>query len=73
MCCAAVAATVLLRRGVAVAKDQAEAPKEKKICQVRRRCNSRIADRRICQTKAEWDAAPRRPSATPSAVGVTAD
>ena len=51
---AAVAATVLLG-GMAGAKDQAEAPKEKKICRTSEDSTSRIAVKRICKTKAEWE------------------
>jgi hypothetical protein len=52
---AAVAATMLVG-GIAVAKDKPEAPKEKKICQVIESANGRIPERRICKTKAEWEA-----------------
>lgn len=51
---AAVAATVLLG-GMAGAKDKPEAPKEKKICRTEGDSTSRIAARRICRTKAEWE------------------
>jgi hypothetical protein len=51
---AAVAATVLMG-GAAVARDQGEAPKEKKICRTSEDSTSRIAPKRICRTKAEWE------------------
>jgi hypothetical protein len=53
---AAVAATMLVG-GVAVAGEKPKAPKEKKICQVIESANGRIPERRICKTKAEWEAA----------------
>jgi hypothetical protein len=51
---AAVAATVLLG-GMAGAKDQPQAPKEKKICRIQDDSTSRITAKRICRTKAEWE------------------
>jgi hypothetical protein len=52
---AAVAATMLMG-GVAIAKDKPEgASKEKKICRTEGDSTSRIAAKRICRTKAEWE------------------
>ena len=52
---AAVAATILLG-ATAGAKDKPEgAPKEKKICRTEGDSTSRIAAKRICRTKAEWE------------------
>ncbi len=49
-------AALSLAGGVAVAKDKPAASKEKKICQVQESANGRIPERRVCKTKAEWDA-----------------
>lgn len=52
---AAVAATVLLGT-MAGAKDKPEgAAKERKICRTEGDSTSRIAAKRICRTKAEWE------------------
>lgn len=53
---AAAAATLLA--GAAVAKDKPAdgQPKEKKVCRVEVLSNSRIPERRICRTEAEWAA-----------------
>lgn len=58
----AAVAAVSLAGGVAVAKEKADAPKEKKICQVVESANGRIPERRICKTKAEWQAAKTKQS-----------
>ncbi|HEX8623364.1 MAG TPA: hypothetical protein VF718_15455 [Allosphingosinicella sp.] len=51
------AAAAISLAGTAAAKEQPNPPKEKKICQVVESANGRIPERRICKTKAEWDAA----------------
>ena len=53
---AAFAATLMIG-SVASAKDKPDQPKEKKICQITESANGRIPERRICKTKAEWNAA----------------
>ena len=55
---AAVAVT-LLAGGVAVAKEKAkDAPKEKKICKATTTTSSRIPDKKVCKTAAEWAQGP---------------
>jgi hypothetical protein len=52
-------AAISLAGGVAVAKDKpeaAEGAKEKKICKTEADTTSRLGGKRICRTKAEWDA-----------------
>jgi hypothetical protein len=53
----AAIAAVSLAGGAAVAADErpAKAPKEKKICKGDVESNSRIARKRVCRTKAEWE------------------
>jgi hypothetical protein len=53
---AAVAAALLLA-GTALAKDETGGQaKEKKICKIEVMSNSRIPERRVCRTQAEWAA-----------------
>ncbi len=57
---AALAATSLMAGGVAVAKEKkADTPgvvKEKKICKGHATSYSRIPQKKVCRTQAEWDA-----------------
>ena len=57
---AAFAATTLIAGGAAVAKekkaDTAGVVKEKKICKGDDSSYSRIAQKKVCRTQAEWDA-----------------
>lgn len=50
-------AVLSLAGGVAIAKDKPGAAKEKKICHIVESANGRIPERKICKTRAEWNAA----------------
>ena len=57
---AAIAAATLMTGGIAVAKEKkADTPgvvKEKKICKGEATSYSRIPPKKVCRTRAEWDA-----------------
>jgi hypothetical protein len=52
---AAVAATMLVG-GVAVAKEKPANAGEKKVCRIEMPAVGRIPEKRVCRTKAEWEA-----------------